>query len=59
MKKELLLIGLFIVLLFIGCNESSAKGVLKDYTFVTVDGKSINFNNLKGVLIVINIGGHW
>ncbi len=59
MKKELPLIEVFIVLLFIGYNENSAKGVLKDYTFVTVDGKSINFNNLKGALIVINIGGHW
>jgi hypothetical protein len=45
--------------LFILTNSVLADDVVKDFTFVTLDGKTLDFSSLKSTPLVINIGAHW
>ncbi len=48
-----------IFLLFVFATAAYAGDVAKDFTFETIDGKTINYRAATNMPMVINIGTHW
>ncbi len=47
----------FLIVVF--ASAAYAEDVAKDFTFETIEGKTINYKAATGMPMVINIGSHW
>jgi peroxiredoxin len=55
MKK----VASFTILLMLLAFSVFAEDMVKDFTFRTIDGKTIAYRSLRGAPLVVNIGAYW
>ncbi len=57
--KQAIKVCLFVLLILLLSFAAYAEDIVKDFTFKTIDGKTLDYQVLNGMPMVIIVGSHW